>query len=107
MGTSFKIENLIQEALEKRGAKIEFDVVSNPEFFKEGNAVKDFMKPDRILFGKVLGLAIMSEIYSPFMVSHDRLMVMDQASAEMTKYAANAMLATRISFMNELAGLCE
>jgi UDPglucose 6-dehydrogenase len=109
VGTASTVSQIIQEGLKKRDLSLEFDVVSNPEFLKEGNAVNDFLKPDRVIIGtdNVRAAAIMKEIYSPFMLSHDRLIVMDIASAEMTKYAANAMLATRISFMNELAGLCE
>lgn len=109
VGTARMITEWIQNALDKRGVKFEFDVVSNPEFLKEGNAVQDCMRPDRVIVGtrSARALALMQEIYAPFMVNHERLMVMDPASAEMTKYAANAMLATRISFMNELSGLCE
>lgn len=109
VGTAAQVKEAMRAALEQRGAKINFDVVSNPEFLKEGNAINDCMKPDRIIIGsdnpKVIDL--MKEIYAPFMLSHERVIVMDIPSAEMTKYAANAMLATRISFMNELAGLCE
>lgn len=109
VGTANLVESIIQETLEKRGVQIEFDVVSNPEFLKEGNAVNDFMKPDRVIIGasNERPVAAIQEIYSPFMLSHERLIIMDIASAEMTKYAANAMLATRISFMNELSCLCE
>lgn len=109
VGSSGYVGQLISAALEKRGCKATFDIVSNPEFLKEGNAVNDFMKPDRVIIGTTSprAAAIMKEIYSPFMLSHERLILMDLASAEMTKYAANAMLATRISFMNELSGLCE
>lgn len=109
IGTANFVADMITETLQHRGVSIEFDVVSNPEFLKEGNAIQDFMKPDRVVIGthSVSVAQIMQEIYSPFMLSHERLMIMDIASAEMTKYAANAMLATRISFMNELAGLCE
>lgn len=109
VGTAEIVESIIKENLEKRNVQIDFDVVSNPEFLKEGSAVNDFMKPDRVIIGVNSERAIqpMQEIYSPFMLSHERLLIMDVASAEMTKYAANAMLATRISFMNELAGLCE
>lgn len=109
VGTSQFISEMIRSILEERNLSIPFDVVSNPEFLKEGNAVNDFMKPDRIIIGTDnLNVAeVMKEIYSPFMLSHDRFILMDKASAEMTKYASNAMLATRISFMNELAGLCE
>lgn len=109
VGTADLVQAIIKENLEKRGVEIEFDVISNPEFLKEGNAVNDFMKPDRVIIGVNNNRAVapMQEIYSPFMLSHERLIIMDIASAELTKYAANAMLATRISFMNELSGLCE
>lgn len=109
VGSGEIIANIISDSLSKRNCTVAFDVVSNPEFLKEGNAVNDFMKPDRVIIGtsSPSAAAIMKEIYSPFMLSHERLLIMDVASAEMTKYAANAMLATRISFMNELSGLCE
>jgi UDPglucose 6-dehydrogenase len=109
VGTADLVHSIIKENLEKRGLDIEFDVISNPEFLKEGNAVHDFMKPDRVIIGvdDPRAVAPMQEIYSPFMLSHERFIIMDIASAELTKYAANAMLATRISFMNELSGLCE
>ena len=109
VGSADLVSEIITSALEKRGINIPFDVVANPEFLKEGNAVNDFMKPDRIVIGtnSPHATAVMKEIYAPFMLSHDRLIVMDPQSAEITKYAANAMLASRISFMNELAGLCE
>lgn len=109
VGTAALVSSIIQETLDKRGLQIEFDVVSNPEFLKEGNAVNDFLKPDRVIIGVNHPRAIetMKEIYHPFMHSHERILWMDIASAELTKYAANAMLATRISFMNELSRLCE
>lgn len=108
-GTASIVKELVQEVLDQRGVSIEFDVVANPEFLKEGNAVLDFMKPDRVIIGvdSYRAVTIMREIYSPFMLSHERMIIMDTLSAEMTKYASNAMLATRISFMNELANLCE
>lgn len=109
VGTAKQVQNIVEETLQKRGLNIEFDVVSNPEFLKEGNAIHDFMKPDRVIIGvdNVRVGTLMRELYSPFMLSHERILIMDVPSAELTKYAANAMLATRISFMNELAGLCE
>lgn len=109
IGTAKEVAQILRQALNERGIDLPFDVVSNPEFLKEGNAINDFMKPDRVIVGTNSDIAteIMKEIYSPFMLSHDRFISMDIASAEMTKYAANAMLATRISFMNELAGFCE
>ncbi len=107
VGSTEKVASAIEEAL--AGRDVEFDVVSNPEFLKEGDAVNDFMKPDRIVIGtsNPRVAALMQELYSPFNLNHDRILIMDPPSAEMTKYAANAMLASRISFMNELAGLCE
>lgn len=106
VGTAAKVRETIQAAQSK---PIAFDVVSNPEFLKEGCAIGDCMKPDRIILGvdNPKAAEIMKELYSAFTVNHDRILVMDIPSAEMTKYAANAMLATRISFMNEIAGLCE
>ncbi len=109
VGTAQLVKKTIQEELDKRGVKIEFDVVSNPEFLKEGNAIDDFMKPDRVVVGcdNVRTGEIMKELYSPFVRTGKPILVMDVASAEMTKYAANAMLATKISFMNDIANLCE
>jgi len=109
VGTADKVQAAIAEELAARGASIDYSVVSNPEFLKEGAALEDFMKPDRIVVGSQDARAIeaMRELYSPFQRNHERLLVMDVRSAELTKYAANAMLATRISFMNELANLCE
>lgn len=109
VGTTVRVARIIKETLAERDLAIDFDVVSNPEFLKEGNAIQDFMKPDRVIIGadRNRSAAIMKVIYSPFMLNHDRLLVMDIASAELSKYAANAMLATRISFMNQMAALCE
>ncbi|MDR0971010.1 MAG: UDP-glucose/GDP-mannose dehydrogenase family protein [Bacteroidales bacterium] len=109
VGTAEKVKKTIKEALEKRGKNIEFDVASNPEFLKEGSAVKDFLYPDRIVVGTDSEKAqeIMSRLYKPFTLNGHQLIHMDVPSAEMTKYAANSMLAVRISFMNEIANLCE
>jgi UDPglucose 6-dehydrogenase len=109
VGTADKVRAALQDELGKRGAAIEFNVASNPEFLKEGAAVDDFMKPDRIVIGTDSERAtqLLRQLYAPFQRNHDRLTVMDVRSAELTKYAANAMLATRISFMNELAVLAE
>jgi UDPglucose 6-dehydrogenase len=109
VGTADKVRAAIQEELDLRGDNLEFDVVSNPEFLKEGAAIDDFMKPDRVVIGtdNVRTAEIMKELYDPYMRKQNRMIVMDIRSAEMTKYAANAMLATRISFMNQIAGLCE
>jgi UDPglucose 6-dehydrogenase len=109
VGTADKVREAVRSALDERGVGIEFDVVSNPEFLKEGAAIDDFMKPDRVVIGtdNVRTAEIMKELYSPFMRRTNRLIIMDIRSAEMTKYAANAMLATKISFMNQIANLCE
>ncbi len=109
VGTAHFITSLIQEELNKKGKKVSFDVIANPEFLKEGDAIADFMKPDRVIIGidNEAIAPIMKEIYSPFMVSRERLIIMDTLSAEMTKYTANAALAARISFMNEIASICE
>ena len=109
VGTAKKVKAVIEEELKRRGVQIEFDVASNPEFLKEGNAVKDFMSPDRVVVGVESERArkLMARLYKPFMVVNDRLIFTDIPSAEMIKYAANSMLATRISFMNDIANLCE
>ncbi len=109
VGTADKVRAAIKEELEKRGVNIDFSVVSNPEFLKEGAAVEDFMRPDRIVVGTddERATQTMRALYAPFQRNHERLIVMDVRSAELTKYAANAMLATRISFMNDLANLAE
>ena len=109
VGTADRVRSAIAEELQARAAGIDFSVVSNPEFLKEGAAVEDFMKPDRIVVGAddARAIELMRELYAPFQRNHERLIVMDVKSAELTKYAANAMLATRISFMNELANLAE
>ena len=109
VGTAGKVKAAIAEELKARGNQTPYSVVSNPEFLKEGAAVEDFMKPDRIVVGAedALAVELMRELYAPFQRNHERLIIMDVKSAELTKYAANAMLATRISFMNELANLAE
>ena len=110
VGTADQVKETIQHELDKRNVlDLEFDVVSNPEFLKEGAAISDFMKPDRVVIGAETAeaLDIMKQLYSPFFRTHDRFITMDVRSAEMTKYAANAMLATKISFMNEIANICE
>jgi len=109
VGTADRVRTEIDTALKKRGVEIAFDVVSNPEFLKEGNAVDDCMKPDRIVIGSSSSRAIdlLKSLYAPFNRNHDRIVVMDERSAELTKYAANAMLATKISFMNEIANIAE
>ncbi len=109
VGTSKKIKAVIDEELEKRGVKIDYEVASNPEFLKEGAAIKDFMSPDRVVIGieSDRSRKVMERLYRPFLLNNFRVIFMDIASAEMTKYAANSMLATRISFMNDIANLCE
>jgi len=109
IGTADKVKATIQDELDKRNVSLEFDVVSNPEFLKEGAAIDDFMKPDRVVIGADSDHAFesMKQLYSPFFRTHDRFITMDIRSAEMTKYAANTMLATKISFMNEIANICE
>jgi len=109
VGTSKKVKAVIQEELDRRGVQIPFEVASNPEFLKEGAAIKDFMSPDRIVVGTESERAqrLLSRLYRPFLVNNFRIYFMDIPSAEMTKYAANAMLATRISFMNDIANLCD
>lgn len=109
VGSSRLVRNAIEQELQKRGRKIDFDVASNPEFLKEGAAIDDFMKPDRVVVGVESERAkeLMTRLYAPMLLSNFRVIFMDIPSAEMTKYAANAMLATRISFINEIANLCE
>lgn len=109
IGTAYKVKKVIEEEITKRGAKVSFDVASNPEFLKEGNAIEDFLKPDRIVVGVDSENAqkIINRLYKPFLLNGHPLLFMDIPSAEMTKYAANAMLATKISFMNDIANLCE
>jgi UDPglucose 6-dehydrogenase len=109
VGTADKVRDAVAESLKARGATVEYDTVSNPEFLKEGAAIADFMKPDRVIVGTVSARAaeLMRALYEPFTHNRDRMIVMDVRSAELTKYAANAMLATKISFMNELANLAE
>lgn len=109
VGTAKKVRAAIQAELDKRGADIEFDVASNPEFLKEGAAIKDFMSPDRVVIGVESEHAkeLMTKLYRPFLLNNFRVLFMDIPSAEMTKYAANSMLATRISFMNDMANLCD
>jgi len=109
VGTAILVKNAIQEELDKRGLHLAFDVASNPEFLKEGNAIDDFLKPDRIVIGVESDIAesMMQKLYNPFLLNGHPLLFMDIPSAEMTKYAANAMLATRISFINEISTLCD
>lgn len=109
VGTARKVRQTIEEELKKRGVDVPFDVASNPEFLKEGNAIKDFMSPDRVVVGVESEKAkkALTRLYKPFLINNFRVIFMDIPSAEMTKYAANSMLATRISFMNDIANLCE
>lgn len=109
IGTADKVKATIQEQLNNRDVSIDFNVVSNPEFLKEGAAIADFMKPDRVVIGSDSEYALtkMKQLYNPFFMSYDRFISMDIRSAEMTKYAANAMLATKISFINEISNICE
>ncbi len=109
VGTAARVRAAVGEELARRGAEVAFDVASNPEFLKEGAAIKDFMSPDRVVVGVDSDRArtLLSRIYRPFLINHFRVLFMDIPSAEMTKYAANAMLATRISFMNDIANLCD
>ena len=109
VGTAKKVKTAIQEELDKRGVDVSFDVASNPEFLKEGAAIKDFMSPERVVVGTESDKAkeVLTRLYRPLMLQNFRVIFMDIPSAEMTKYAANAMLATRISFMNDIANLCE
>lgn len=109
VGTADKVKSVIQYELDKRTSHLTFDVISNPEFLKEGAAIEDFLKPDRIIVGtdNEESYRVMRELYEPFIHKNDRFILMDIKSAEMTKYAANAMLATKISFMNEIANICE
>ncbi|MCT4645012.1 MAG: UDP-glucose/GDP-mannose dehydrogenase family protein, partial [Carboxylicivirga sp.] len=109
IGTAKKVKAAIQDEIEKRGIELEFDVASNPEFLKEGNAIQDFLKPDRIIVGVESEKAekLMRRLYKPFVLNGHPILFMDIPSAEMTKYAANSMLATKISFMNDIANLCE
>ena len=109
VGTANKVKDTIQRELDKRGVDVPFDIASNPEFLKEGNAIKDFMSPDRVVVGVESDKAkkLLTKLYKPFLINNFRVIFMDIPSAEMTKYAANSMLATRISFMNDIANLCE
>ena len=109
VGTAAKVRQIIQNELSAKGSSLSFDVASNPEFLKEGAAIQDCLKPDRIVIGAISPKTAdtLREIYSPFVMNHDKILLMDIPSAEMTKYASNAMLATRISFMNEMAEICK
>ena len=107
--TDRQVRQIIQEELDKRKSTLTFDVIFNPEFLKEGNAIADCMKPDRIVIGedRVDAADVMRKLYKPYMMSKERFYLMDTTSAEMTKYAANSMLAAKISFMNKIANICE
>jgi UDPglucose 6-dehydrogenase len=109
VGTTDQVRKIISEEMAQRKITLDFDVVNNPEFLKEGNAINDFMKPDRVVIGasRESSIELMKEIYAPFMRNHENFIVMDVLSSEMTKYAANAILATKISYMNEIANICE
>jgi UDPglucose 6-dehydrogenase len=109
VGTADKVRTVVQKELDRRGIEVTFDVVSNPEFLKEGAAIDDFMRPDRVIVGtdSERTAETLRRLYAPFTRNHDRMLVMSVRDAEMTKYVANSMLATKISFMNEIAGLCE
>ncbi len=109
VGTADQVAGVVRAELDRRGVDLAFDVVSNPEFLKEGAAIQDFLKPDRIIVGVNSDRAakIMTRLYAPFSMNRDKMILMNVRDAEMTKYAANAMLATKISFMNEIANLCE
>ncbi len=109
VGTTYRVQQTVQEELSRRGVEIPFEVASNPEFLKEGSAVNDFMSPDRVVVGVESEEAkrVLTQLYRPFLINNFRVVFMDIPSAEMTKYASNAMLATRISFMNDIANLCE
>lgn len=109
VGTAKRVRQIIQQELDKKSSSIQFDVASNPEFLKEGAAIQDCLKPDRIIIGADSSQTteVLRELYAPFIINHDTILTMDILSAEMTKYAANAMLATRISFMNEIAAICK
>ena len=109
VGTGAQVRDIVQAAIDQRGLDVEFDVVSNPEFLKEGDAVGDFMKPDRVIVGtdNVRTAKLLEALYAPFARSRDKMMVMGVKSAELTKYAANCMLASKISFINEIANICE
>ena len=109
VGTAEKVRSIIAEELSRRGINTPFHMVSNPEFLKEGNAIQDFMRPDRVIIGtnSEYALGLMKQLYSPFTMNHDRLITMGVKEAELTKYAANAMLATKISFINEIAHICD